>query len=112
MLLAQMEQYRDRAKLNNNNSVPNVLSSPAPKGKTALGYVNLGLPSNLNLGDDNELNWAEKSFDTQSIDEEYRSYGFGVLTRLDVDILKFWEVCLESPSTTQSFSGPGSISTT
>jgi hypothetical protein len=89
-----MERYR--LKLNTNNSVPNptVLPtpSPLPPKKTALGYVNLGLPSNLNLTDDNELGWAETSFDAQSVDQEYHSYSFGVLTKLDVNILKFWEV--------------------
>lgn len=101
-----MEKYR--LKLNGNDSVPNIPNLPSrAKDKTALGYVNLGLPSNLNLTDDNELDWAETSFDTQSVEEEYRSYGFGVLTKLDVNILKFWEVreiYCELSSTTQ-FSG-------
>ena len=87
-----MEKYR--LKLNTNDGVPHstVLPTPPPKEKTSLGYVNLGLPSNLNLTDDDELGWAETSFDTQSVDEEYRCYSFGALTRLDVNILKFWEV--------------------
>lgn len=89
-----MEQYRDRLKSNTNNSVPtvDVSSTHAPKERTTLGYVNLGLPSNLNLIDDDELDWASTSSDRQSVDEEYHSYGYGVLTKLDVDILKFWEV--------------------
>jgi len=49
----------------------------------------------LNLTDDNELGWADTSFDTQSVDEEYCSYSFGMLTKLDVNILKFWEVCVQ-----------------
>jgi hypothetical protein len=57
-----------------------------------LGYVNLSLPLNLNLTNDDELGWAETSFDTQSVDEEYHSYSFGMLTKLNVNILKFWEV--------------------
>jgi hypothetical protein len=90
-----MEQYWLKLYTDTNNSIPDsaVLPTPPPK-KTRLGYVNLGLPSNFNLTDDNlnELGWGETSFNTQSVDEEYHSYGFGVLTKLDVDILKFWEV--------------------
>lgn len=100
-----MEKYRLKNE-NNGSVLANVTPTPPSKEKTALGYVNLGLPSNLNLTDDNELDWAETSFDTQSVEEEYRSYGFGVLTKLDVNILKFWEVCeiyCESSSTTQFF---------
>jgi hypothetical protein len=87
-----MEKYW--LKLNMNDSIPDstVLPTPPPKEKTVLGYVNLGLPSNLDLTDDNELGWAETSFDTQSMDEEYHSHSFGMLMKLDVNILKFWEV--------------------
>ena len=93
--MAQMEKYRLKLNKNAGSNVPDVLSksTPAPKEKTALGYVNLGLPSNLNLTDDNELDWVETSFDTQSVEQEYHSYGYGVLTKLDVNMLKFWEVC-------------------
>jgi hypothetical protein len=75
-----------RKKLSNSDVVP-----VATTGKTFLGYVNLGLPSNLNLDDDG-MNWAESSSATQSVDQEYTAYGFGAPTKLDVDILKFWEV--------------------
>jgi hypothetical protein len=91
-----METYW--AKQNNNNNAdiagPSV-RPPAPhsKAKTALGYVNLGLPANLNITADDEMVWGETSFDTQSIEDEYHSYGSGVLTKIDVNILKFWEVC-------------------
>jgi hypothetical protein len=64
----------------------------SPRTKTSLGYVNLGLPSHLTLDDDNELNWADNSLDTQSVDQEYSTYAFGTLAKLDTDILKFWEV--------------------
>jgi hypothetical protein len=84
-----MKQYQ--LKLNTNTD-PTVLLTPTPKEKTALGYVNLSLPLHLNLTNDDELGWAETSFDTQSVNEEYHSYSFGVLTKLDVNILKFWEV--------------------
>ena len=90
-----MEKYW--LKLNTNNSIPNstVLLTPLPKEKTALGYVNLSLPLNLNLTNNNELGWAETSFNAQSMDEEYDSYSFGVLMKLDVNILKFWEVSVQ-----------------
>src|ERR1700728_1819828 len=83
-----MEQYRLK------KNIPNVraTSQAAPKGKTSLGYVNLGLPANLNLTEEDELNWVETSFETQTVDAEYSAYGFGVLTKLDVNILKYWEV--------------------
>jgi hypothetical protein len=83
-----MEQYRLK------KNIPNVRATPqaAPKKKTSLGYVNLSLPSNLNLTEEDELNWAETSFETQTVDAEYSAYSFGVLTKLDVNILKFWEV--------------------
>lgn len=98
-----MERYRLKLDANNGARTGNASSAlagatgPAPKEKTVLGYVNLGLPSNLNLTDDNELDWAETSFDTQSVDQEYHSYAYGVLTKLDANILKFWEVRLNHP---------------
>ena len=83
-----MEKYR--RKLNEQNAAP--AQAIAPRTKTSLGYVNLGLPSHLTLDDDNELNWADRSVDTQSVDQEYSAYAFGTLAKLDTDLLKFWEV--------------------
>lgn len=84
-----MEKYR--RKLNEQSAAP--AQAIAPRAKTSLGYVNLGLPSHLTLDDDNELNWADStSVDTQSVDQEYSAYTFGTLAKLDTDLLKFWEV--------------------
>jgi hypothetical protein len=86
--MQQMEKYR--RKLNEQSAVP--AQAIGPRTKTSLGYVNLGLPSHLTLDNDNELNWADNSLDTQSVDQEYSTYAFGTLAKLDIDILKFWEV--------------------
>ena len=83
-----MEKYR--RKLNEQSAMP--APAVAPRTKTSLGYVNLGLPSRLTLDDDDELNWADNSLDPQSVDQEYSAYAFGALAKLDTDILKFWEV--------------------
>jgi len=88
-----MEKYR--RKLNEQGATP--AQAITPRTKTSLGYVNLGLPLHLTL-DNNELNWADNSLDTQSVDQEYSAYAFGTLAKLDTDILKFWEVC--DPSST------------
>jgi hypothetical protein len=77
--------------LNEQNAAPPQAITPCTK--TSLRYVNLGLPSHLTLDDDNELNWADNSIDTQSVDQEYSAYAFGTLAKLDIDLLKFWEVC-------------------
>ena len=86
--MQQMEKYW--RKLNEQSTVP--AQAIGPHTKTLLGYVNLSLPSHLTLDDDNELNWADNSLDTQSVDQEYSAYAFGTLAKLDIDILKFWEV--------------------
>lgn len=64
-------------------------ASVAPK--TNLGYINLGLPSHLNI-DDNSLNWADTSMEDCSVKDEYSAYAFGVRSKIDVNLLKFWEV--------------------
>jgi hypothetical protein len=92
-----MEEYRKKL---NEQCTTDVMPAQAiaPPAKTTLGYVNLGLPSRLTLDSDDEngLNWAQANSgldtDTQSVDQEYSAYAFGALTKLDVDILKFWEV--------------------
>jgi hypothetical protein len=84
-----MEKYHK--KLNEQSVMP--AQAIAPCTKTLLRYVNLGLPSHLTLNNDNELNWADNSLDTQSVDQEYSTYAYGTLAKLDTDILKFWEVC-------------------
>jgi len=73
---------------------------PSPPGqttslstkKTALGYVNLGLPSHFDI-DDNEMNWSDNSLNMQNVEQEYYPYVLGNKSWLDVDLLKFWEVC-------------------
>ena len=86
--MQQMEKYQ--RKLNEQSTVP--AQAISPHTKTSLRYVNLSLPLHLTLDDDNELNWADNSLDTQSVDQEYSTYAFGTLAKLDIDILIFWEV--------------------
>ena len=64
------------------------LSCDSCTSKTMLGYVNLGLPSHLNINDDS-LNWADMSMDQQSVHEEYHTYSFGAHMKMDVNLLKF-----------------------
>ena len=60
--------------------------------KTALSYVNLGLLSYFDI-DNNELNWLDNSLNMQNVDQKYHTYVLGNKSWLDVDLLKFWEVC-------------------
>ena len=101
----QMETYRTRLG-------PPDVAGPSSRTlvapKTNLGYINLGLPSHLNV-DDDSLNWADTSMEHRSALDEYRAYGFGVRSRIDVNLLKFWEVCTQSSRRcrdTQSSTGP------
>ena len=65
--------------------------------KTSLGYVNIGLPSQYNVDDDDDdgLDWSIGGSGVRTVEEEFRLYAFGTLTDfevLDTDLLKFWEV--------------------
>ena len=89
----QMEMYRTKLGLlaaASAGSSTQAHTSVAPK--TNLGYINLGLPSHLNI-EDNSLNWADTSMEHCSVMNEYSTYAFGVRLKIDVNLLKFWEVC-------------------
>src|ERR1700688_2152828 len=73
-----------------------VPSAPATTSRTALGYVNLGLPSELSIDDDDSMNWPEVSMEGQSIDKEYNSYNHTARSKMDVDLLLYWEVSTPS----------------
>ena len=65
--------------------------------KTSLGYVNISLPSQYNVDDDNDngLDWSIGGSGVQTVEEEVCLYAFRALTDfevLDMDLLKFWEV--------------------
>lgn len=88
-----MVEYRRRL------SIDTVIPTPAPSATvvpTALGYVNLGLPSELNVDDEDDMSWPEPSMEGQSIDEEYSSYNSTHRSKMDVDLLSYWEVRLPS----------------
>ena len=57
---------------------------------SSLGYANLGLPSRLNVDDENDMNWLEASMEGQSVEEEFNSY-----------------VVLEGPVQSRSFTSVG-----
>ena len=58
-----------------------------------LGYVNLGLPSKYQYATDMEwLSLESQSIGEQSIESEYQMYIVGALTKMDINLLKFWEV--------------------
>jgi hypothetical protein len=69
--------------------------SPAPAAGpslTSLGYANLGLPSRLNVDDENEMNWLEASVEGQSVEEEFNTYDRSKRTHMDQDLLSYWGV--------------------
>jgi hypothetical protein len=69
--------------------------SPAPAADpslTSLGYANLGLPSQLNVDDEDEMNWPEASVEGQSIEEEFNTYDHSMWTHMDQDLLSYWGV--------------------
>lgn len=82
-----MQKYRVRMGL----TTPANPEQSVKKTKTQIGYVNLGLPSRFNVAD--ELNWAGSRTQASSIDEEYRKYVTGTLTEMDINLVKYWEVC-------------------
>ena len=72
-------------------------SSQITLKKTSLGYVNISLPSQYNVDDnDNDgLDWYIGGPGVWTVEEEFCLYAFGALTDfevLDTDLLKFWEV--------------------
>jgi hypothetical protein len=87
-----MRKYRAR----NSATCPRPASrSRIASKKTTLGYVNIGLPSQYSVDDDDDLNWSTRGSGIRTVEEEYRLYAFGALSdfdTLDTDLLKFWEV--------------------
>ena len=64
----------------------------APK-VSRLGYVNLGLPSKYKYAAD--MGWPSASqSESQSVENEYQMYAVGALTKMDINLPKFWEVGL------------------
>lgn len=69
----------------------------APK-VSRLGYVNLGLPSKYKYAAD--MGWPSasqsesQSAGVQSVENEYQMYAVGALTKMDINLPKFWEVGL------------------
>jgi hypothetical protein len=61
---------------------------------TSVGYANLGLPSQLIIDDENNMNWPEASLEGQSVDEEFTSYDCSKWTGINQDLLSYWEVSL------------------
>ena len=59
---------------------------------SSLGYANLGLPSRLNVDDENDMNWHETSVEGQSVEEEFTSYDHSKRTSIDQDLLSYWGV--------------------
>lgn len=78
--------------------VSDVPSTPTPAQSTtltSLGYANLGLPSQLTVDEENDMNWPEISLEGQSVDEEFKSYNSSKRTAIDQDLLSYWEVSLQ-----------------
>jgi hypothetical protein len=70
----------------------NAAAASSKTTKTSLGYVNLGLPSNLNIDDDDDLNWDDNNKEILSLEAEYQGYAFGSRPGIDTDLLLYWEV--------------------
>ena len=99
-----MQRYHDRLVAETDSQS----MSPAQPQKTSLGYVNAGLPmpslpSRYHIEDD--LSWQNKQGELKSVDEEFREYGYGSINGhdLDMDLVKFWEVCRTFVVVTQFF---------
>jgi hypothetical protein len=75
---------------------PAVRGSPVKAPKSRLGYVNLGLPSKYNYAAD--MGWPSQSgpdpqeVGIQSVEAEFQMYSVGALTKMDLNLPKFWEV--------------------
>lgn len=72
---------------------PSSPARPAPTArKTSLGYVKLGIPSKYNVLANDDMNWNDNSVETPSVDKEYKAYVNGTRARIDVDLVKYWDV--------------------
>jgi hypothetical protein len=84
-----MTEYR----LKHSIGVAPASSSPVAGGSsmTSLGYVNLGLPSRLNV-EETDMNWDEASVEGQSVSEEFSAYDLSKRAPIDQDLLVYWGV--------------------
>jgi hypothetical protein len=85
-----MSKFRTRLGIGMVSAIP----TPTSATPTSLGYVNLGLPSQLIIDDENNMNWPEPSLEGQLVDKEFTSYNCSKWTRIDQDLLSYWEVSL------------------
>lgn len=88
-----MSKFRTRLGIGMVSAIP----TPTPAQSTtltSLGYANLGLPSELIIDDENDMNWPEPSLEGQSLDKEFTSYNYSKWTRIDQYLLSYWEVSL------------------
>ena len=75
---------------------PVIRGSPVKAPKSRLGYVNLGLPSKYNHATD--MGWLSlldsepQGFGGVSVEAEYQLYTVGALTKMDINLPRFWEV--------------------
>lgn len=60
--------------------------------QTSLGYVNLGLPSRLNVDNEDDMNWPDVSVEGQSVDAEFTAYDRSKRAPIDQDLLSYWGV--------------------
>lgn len=92
-----MAEYRLRHAIGVVTPAINTTSSPRPvaagSSMTNLGYANLGLPSRLNVEDEDDMNWFEASVEGQSVDEEFAAYDHSKpRAPIDQDLLVYWGV--------------------
>jgi hypothetical protein len=90
-----MADYRLRHAIGVVQPTP-VTSVTTGSSMTSLGYVNLGLPSRLNVDDEDDMNWLEASVEGQSVDEEFTAYDHSKQAPIDQDLLSYWGVSLLS----------------
>lgn len=76
--------------------VPEPLTSTSGPRRTALGYVNHGLPSDFNVVDDDDMSWSEASIEIPPVDQEYKAYVRGARLTMDIDLVNFWEVSFDA----------------
>lgn len=71
---------------------PSPARAPASTSRQSrLGYQLLGIPSDFNVLQDDNLNWPNAGSGA-ALDREYKAYINGARTDIDIDLPKFWEV--------------------
>lgn len=86
-----MAHYRQKHVLGTISTTATTPSITVERVTLALGYINLGLTSRLNVVD-NDMNWEGDSTELQLVEQEYHGYAYSACSRIDTDLLTYWAV--------------------